>query len=262
MTGTTDHRPETDGRPNAGKVAVITGAARGFGKAFAEALAQRGAHAILIDLDERTAEQTAAAIRAAGGAATACGGNVADEQRIAEIMQQVAQQHGGIDILINNAGLHSDEYSRPILEMGVPKLRRLFEVNVMGVIACTVAAQPFMANRAGASIINISSAAALLGGSAYGASKLTVASLTICFARELAEHGIRVNAIAPGMILTETIRAELPEQTKARIKAMQFLNSDGSEQDIVDAMLFLTSEQARFITGETLRVTGGMAAGI
>ncbi len=252
----------TDNRSRAGKVAVITGAARGFGKAFAEALSRQGAHAILIDLDETVAEQAAAAIRAEGGAATAYAGNVADDDRIAEIMRQVAQRHGGIDILINNAGLHSDEYSRPILDMGLAKVRRLFEVNVMGVIACTVAAQPFMANRAGASIVNISSAAALLGGSAYGASKLTVASLTICFARELGEHGIRVNAIAPGMILTETIQAELPEQTKARIKSMQLMKSDGTEQDIVDAMLFLTSDQARFITGETLRVTGGMAAGI
>lgn len=249
-------------RTRTGKIAVITGAARGFGKAFSEALAREGAHVILIDLDATTAEQTAAAIRANGGTATAYGGNVADENQIDQIMREVAHRHGGIDILINNAGLHSEEYSRPILEMGLTKVRRLFEVNVMGVIACTVAAQPFMAKRAGASVINISSAAALLGGSAYGASKLTVASLTICFARELGEHGIRVNAIAPGMILTETIQTELPEQTKARIKAMQLLKSDGTEQDIVDAMLFLTSEQARFITGETLRVTGGMAAGI
>jgi len=252
----------TANRTYTGKIAVITGAARGFGKAFSEALAREGAHVIVIDLDETAAEQTAASIRTDGGAATAYAGNVADENRINEIMQAVARQHGGIDILINNAGLHSDEYSRPILEMGLSKVRRLFEVKVMGVIACTVAAQPFMANRVGASIINISSAAALLNGTAYGASKLTVASLTICFARELAEYGIRVNAIAPGMILTDTIKAELPEQTKVRIKSMQFLKSDGAEQDIVDAMLFLISDKARFITGETLRVTGGMAAGI
>lgn len=246
----------------AGEVAVITGGARGFGKAFGEALARQGAHVVLIDLDAEAVEQTAASLRAEGGKASAYSGNVADEGRMAEIMGEVAKKFGGIDILINNAGLHSDEYSRPILEMGLQKVKRLFEVNVMGVIACSLCAQPFMAGRAGASIVNISSAAALLGGTAYGASKLTVASLTMTFAREFAGFGIRVNAIAPGLILTDTIRAELSEQAKARVKAMQYLDADGSEQDIVDAMLFLTSNRARFITGETLRVTGGMAAGI
>jgi NAD(P)-dependent dehydrogenase (short-subunit alcohol dehydrogenase family) len=99
-------------------------------------------------------------------------------------------------------------------------------------------------------------------GSAYGDSKLAVAGLTITFARELAADGIRVNAISPGLILTDTIRAELPEATKARVKAMQISTVDGEERHIVDALLFLTSDKAEFITGETLRVTGGMAAGV
>ncbi|MBW8784189.1 MAG: SDR family oxidoreductase, partial [Novosphingobium sp.] len=88
------------------------------------------------------------------------------------------------------------------------------------------------------------------------------AGLTITFARELGGDGIRVNAISPGLILTETIRAELPEATKARVKAMQLIGADGDESDIVEAMLYLTSPAARFVTGETLRVTGGMAAGV
>jgi NAD(P)-dependent dehydrogenase (short-subunit alcohol dehydrogenase family) len=146
--------------------------------------------------------------------------------------------------------------------MGLAKVRRLFEVNVIGVVACTLAAAPHMKGRAGASIVNISSSAAYMGGSAYGDSKLTVSALTITLARELAAERIRVNAIAPGLILTDTIAAELPPETKARVKAMQLLQDDGAESDIVEAMLFLTSPQARFITGETLRVTGGMAAGV
>ena len=99
-------------------------------------------------------------------------------------------------------------------------------------------------------------------GSAYGDTKLAVAGLTITFARELAPDGIRVNAISPGLMLTETIKAELPPETKARVKAMQLLEPDGAEHHIVDAMMFLTSPRAEFITGETLRVTGGMAAGV
>jgi 3-oxoacyl-[acyl-carrier protein] reductase len=240
------------------RVAVITGGGRGFGKAFGAALARQGVVVALVDRDGDAAQQAAAEI---GPLATAFSGDVTDETQITAIMSQMAQAHGGIDILINNAGLHSHEYSRPLAELGLPKIRRLFEVNVMGTITCTLAAAPFMAGRKGASIINIASAAAFQGGG-YGTSKLAVIGLTMTFARELAADGIRVNAIAPGVILTDTIRSEMAPDTLARVKAMQYLPDDGAEQDIVDAMLYLTSPQARFVTGETLRVTGGFAAGI
>lgn len=243
-----------------GRTAVITGGGRGFGKAFGVALAARGAHVVLVDLDGPAAEAAATEIRAQGGGAIGLAGDVTDEAKMREIMAQAAEVRGGVDILINNAGLHSHEYSQPILAMGLAKVKRLFEVNVMGVIACTLAAAPHMKGRAGASIVNISSSAAYMGGTAYGNSKLTVSALTVTLARELAADRIRVNAIAPGLILTDTIAAELPPETKARVKAMQMLQDDGSEGDIVDAMLFLTSPQAKFITGETMRVTGGMAA--
>jgi len=244
------------------RVAVITGGGRGFGKAFGEALAAQGLHVVLVDRDGEAAAEAAAAINATGGSAQGLAGDVTDETRMSEVMAEAASGSGGIDILINNAGLHSDEYGKPITVMGLAMVRRLFEVNVIGVVACTLAAWPWMKGRDGASIINIASSAAHLGGSAYGDSKLAVAGLTITFARELASDGIRVNAISPGLILTETIRAELPEATRARVKAMQMSTSDGVEKHIVDAMLFLTSDKAEFITGETLRVTGGMAAGV
>ncbi len=246
----------------ASRTAVITGGGRGFGKAFGLALARSGAHAVLVDIDGAVAEQAAAEIRAAGFAATGLGGDVTNEARMAEVMQHAAAFHGGIDILINNAGLHSDEYGQPMFKMGLAKVKRLFEVNVIGVVNCTMQAAPHMRGRAGASIVNISSSAAHMGGSAYGDSKLAVAGLTISFARELGPDGVRVNAISPGLMLTETIAAELPPATKARVKAMQMIDADGKEDDIVEAMMFLTSPQAKFITGETLRVTGGMAAGV
>lgn len=245
-----------------GRTAVITGGGRGFGKAFGVALAGRGVHVVLVDIDGPAAEAAAAEIRASGGGASGMAGDVTDEGKMRAVMAQAAEINGGVDILINNAGLHSHEYGQPILAMGLAKVKRLFEVNVIGVIGCTLAAAPHMKGRDGASIINISSSAAYLGGSAYGDSKLAVSALTITLARELAAERIRVNAIAPGLILTDTIAAELPPETKARVKAMQMLQDDGAEADIVEAMLFLTSPQARFITGETLRVTGGMAAGV
>lgn len=241
-----------------GRVAVVTGAARGFGKAFSAALVKLGAGVALIDRDAAALEEAA---RQLGPLATAFPGDVTDEHRMQSILTQVGEAHGGIDILINNAGLHSHEYSRPLAEMGLEKTRRLFEVNVLGTVACTLAARPFMVGRAGASIINIASSAAFNYGG-YGTSKLAVIGLTITFAREFGPDGIRVNAIAPGLILTDTIRSEMPPETLARIKAMQFLSQEGEEADIVEAMLYLTSTRARFVTGETLRVTGGFAAGI
>ena len=243
-----------------GKTAVITGGGRGFGKGFGEALAGEGAHVVLVDIDGAAAEAAAAQIRGNARLATGLQGDVSDEARMAEIMAEAAALQGGIDILINNAGLHSDEYGQPITKMGLAKTRRLFEVNVIGTICCTLAAAAHMRGRPGASIVNISSSAAHLGGSAYGDSKLAVAGLTITFGRELAP--VRVNAISPGLMLTDTIRAELPPETMQRVKAMQWLEEDGGPEHIVDAMLFLTSDQARFITGEVLRVTGGMAAGV
>jgi NAD(P)-dependent dehydrogenase (short-subunit alcohol dehydrogenase family) len=245
-----------------GRTAVVTGGGRGFGKAFGTALAVEGAHAMLVDIDGAEAEAAAAEIRASGGSAEGLAGDVTDEARIDEVMASAAKARGGIDLLINNAGLHSDEYGQPITKIGLAKVRRLFEVNVLGVVCCTLAAAPYMKGRKGASIINISSSAAHMGGSAYGDSKLAVAGLTITFGRELAPDGIRVNAISPGLMLTETIAKELPAATKARVKAMQWLEQDGAERHIVDAMLFLASPRAEFITGETLRVTGGMAAGV
>ena len=248
------------GTDRTGKTAVITGGGRGFGKHFGEALAAEGAHVVLVDIDGAEAEAAAAIIRVRGQLATGFQGDVTDEARMLAIMARAAGLQGGIDILINNAGLHSDEYGQPILTMGFVKTKRLFEVNVMGTICCTLAAAPHMRGRAGACVVNISSSAAHMHGSAYGDSKLAVAGLTITFGRELAP--IRVNAISPGLMLTDTIRAELPPETMARVKAMQWLEEDGGPEHIVDAMLFLTSTQARFITGEVLRVTGGMAAGV
>ena len=116
-----------------------------------------------------------------------------------------------------------------------------------------------MSGRVGASIVNISSSAAYSSGTAYGASKLAVRGITMTLAREFASEGIRVNAIAPGLIFTDTIRAELPRSTVERLLKEQLLQREGEEQDIVEAMLHLVSSRAAFVTGETLRVSGGFA---
>jgi 3-oxoacyl-[acyl-carrier protein] reductase len=255
----------TDGQQgdlHQGKVAVITGGGRGFGKAFGTALAARGAHVVLADIDADAAEAAAAEICSVGGSASAAACDVADEAGIAAMIDEIVATRGGIDILVNNAGLHSAAYNKPSADIGIAGLRRLFDVNVMGVYICSLAARPAMSGRNGAAIVNISSSAAYANQTAYGVSKLAVRGLTAQLAREFAADGIRVNAIAPGLIFTDTIRAELSRDVVTRVMGQQILPREGEEQDIVDALLFLVSPGASFVTGETLRVTGGFALSV
>jgi 3-oxoacyl-[acyl-carrier protein] reductase len=235
----------------AGRVAVITGGARGFGRGFGEALANRGAIVVLADIDGQAADDAARVLGARG-----LGLDVADNDAVEAAMAAVAAEHGGIDILINNAGIHSLKASKPIRQLGLQAARQMFDVNVWGVIQCTLAAAPFMATREGAAIVNISSMAAYPSASAYGVTKLAVRGITADFARDLAP--IRVNAIAPGLILTDTIRAELPQPIIDAVSAQQIVKREGNVADIVEAMLYLVSPRSGFVTGETLKVTGGV----
>jgi len=253
------HVDTNEPREHEGRIAVITGGGRGFGTAFGHALARRGAVVVLADIDEPAAIDAAAEITAAGGTALAFRCDVNDEQRVGAMVTEVAATFGGIDILINNAGLHSQTYNEPMANSGVEKLRRLFNVNVMGTIICTLAAAPAMKGRPGASIVNISSAAADACQTAYGISKLAVRGVTVTSARELGADGIRVNAIAPGLIFTDTIRAELPPAVVNVVKSTQVIDVEGEERDVVEAMLYLVSDRARFVTAETLRVGGGLS---
>jgi 3-oxoacyl-[acyl-carrier protein] reductase len=243
----------------AGKVAFVTGAGRGFGEAFSQALSARGAHVYLADIDGPAAEAAAAKL---GDSATALTCDVADEDSVAAAIERVRAAYGGLDILINNAGLHSQKYNTTMAATGVTGLRRLFDVNLMGTIICTLAAAPLMTGREGASIVNISSTAGYPLPTAYGVSKLAVRGLTATSARELGPSGIRVNAIAPGLIMTDTIRAELNPESVAYVQAQQVLKREGVPQDIVEAMLYLTSPAASFVTGETLKVGGGFTLGL
>jgi 3-oxoacyl-[acyl-carrier protein] reductase len=252
----------TDEDHFAGRIAFITGAGRGFGRAFAEALSARGATAVIVDLDVAEAERAAEGIRGAGGSAMAIGCDVNDEGGVEGAVRQVVDACGGIDILINNAGLHSEAYNEPMAKSGVSKLRRLFDVNVMGTIICSLAARAAMAGRAGAAIVNISSSAAYGCRTAYGVSKLAVRGLTMSLAHEFGSDGIRVNAIAPGLIFTDTIRAELGAPTISYVMGQQIIAREGAVDDIVETMLYLCSARSSFMTGETLRVSGGFTLSI
>lgn len=251
--------PEQD--EHHGKVAFITGGGRGFGKAFGAALSARGTHVVLADIDGARRGPPPPNSPAAGGSVTGVACDIADESAVETVIAEVIERHGGLDILVNNAGLHA-AYNRPFTELGLANVRRVLDVNVMGVIICSLAAQRAMRGRAGATIVNISSSAAYANRSIYGVSKLAVRGLTVSFAREFAAAGIRVNAIAPGLIFTDTVRAELSEAEAKRVLGEQILQREGEERDIVEALLYLVSSKASFITGETLRVTGGFALSV
>lgn len=257
----TDEQGSRQGRPAmpgdavfGGKVAVVTGAGAGFGAAFSRELRKRGTLVALLDINLPAAESVAA--ECPGAFALHC--DVADGASVAAAFTAIGERAGAVDILINNAGLHSAAYNKGFLELGMEENRRLFEVNVMGIVQCTAAARPLMQGRPGASVLNIASIASWACRSAYGVSKLAVRGLTLSLAQELAADGIRVNGIAPGVIATDQIRNDFPEDFFARYRdELQLVHRTGEVEDIVKAMIYLCGPDGSFISGETLRVSGG-----
>jgi len=240
------------------KVAFITGGAIGFGRAFARALCEDGAAVVLADVNDDAASATASALEADGHRALAVHCDVSDEAGVQDAVQTAVSRFGGVDVLLNNAGLHLLEYNQPFATLGADKLRRLFDVNVIGIVNCTLACRESMAARGGGAVVNISSMAGYLSNTPYGVSKLAVRGLTVALATELAPDSIRVNAIAPGLMATESAMAELPESLVDEfVNRMQKVHRLGQMDDIVAAMRYLCSEESSFVTGETLRVTGG-----
>ena len=241
-----------------GRTAFITGGATGLGRAFARALTAEGASVAIVDIDGATAERTAAELTAQGAKAIAVMCDVADEQRVDTAVGVTIEQLGGIDILINNAARHLTKYNQPFGVLSRADVRELFDVNVIGVINCTLGCRDSMRDRGGGVVLNISSMAGFMNISPYGVSKLAVRGLTVAFATELSADRIRVNAIAPGLINTENALADLPHAlVNDIIWERQLVHRPGTTDDVVSAMLYLCSDEASFITGETLKVSGG-----
>jgi 3-oxoacyl-[acyl-carrier protein] reductase len=241
-----------------GKTAVITGGATGFGRAFARALAGAGAGVVIMDIDTETADRTTAELTEQGARVIAVRCDVADERQVDAGVNATLEIFGGIDILINNAGRHLTKYSQPFSVLSRADIRGLFDVNVMGVINCTLACRDSMRQRGGGVVLNLSSMAGYMSISPYGVSKLAVRGLTVAFASELAQDRIRVNAIAPGLMNTENALADLPHALVDDIvRERQLVHRLGTMDDVVSAMLYLCSDDASFITGETLKLSGG-----
>ena len=243
---------------HAGKVAFITGGAMGFGYAFAEILGREGASVVIAEINMQGANDAVAKLQAQGIKAIAVECDVANEDAVNAAVAMAVAEFGGIDILINNAGLHLTKYNLPFTTLTRDDVRALFDVNVMGIVNCSCAAIDSMKSRGGGNIINISSMAGNMATSPYGVSKMAVRGLTMAFAKEFADAGVRVNAISPGLMATDSAMADLPaDMVSMIINQMQHIHRQGEVEDIVNMMMFLISDKASFITGETFRVSGG-----
>lgn len=234
-----------------GKVAVVTGAARGIGLTTAQLLAQAGAKVAICDLGEE--DLKAAPIEALKVAA-----NVTDSQAADRLIAETLEKWGRIDILVNNAGITRDGL---LMRMKDEAWEQVLSVNLTGVFNVTRAAiRPMLKQRSG-SIINLASVVGIMGnpGQAnYAASKAGVIGFTKAVAREVASRGIRVNAVAPGFIQTQ-MTAELSDGAKKKLKEQIPMGVLGTSEDIAQAILFLAGDGARYITGQVLAIDGGMA---
>ncbi len=247
-----------------GKVCLVTGGAAGIGRATAERFAEEGATVVICDLNEELGRATAAAI---GGEFYKV--NVADRQAVQTWVDEVVAHHGRVDVLVNNAGVLRDgtlvkvKDGELVKQMPEADFDLVIAVNLKGVFNCTQAVVPHMIRQGGGVILNASSIVGLdgnFGQTNYVATKAAVIGMTKVWARELGRSGIRVNAIAPGFTATEMVAA-MPENVLAGMKGRTPLGRLGEPRDIANAYLFLASDEASFITGEVLRVDGGIVVG-
>jgi 3-oxoacyl-[acyl-carrier protein] reductase len=240
-----------------GQVAIVTGAAKGLGRSIAETLARAGAKVACIDVNVESLAETVQAIRFAGGTAEPLACDVTDSSRVGEVVEEVVKLWGGVQILVNNAGITRDN---SILRMKDDQWDAVLNVNLKGAFFFTrAAARPMMKGRQGR-IINIASVSGLMGnpGQAnYSASKAGVIGLTRTVARELAGRNITVNAVAPGFIATD-MTAALGEEILKEVRNRIPLGRLGAPHEVADAVLYLASQSASFITGHILTVDGGL----
>lgn len=241
-----------------GKVALITGGAQGIGRAICDQFAQAGATVGILDIKADNAERAAQAIRDRGGKAVACGGNVAERATFEMAVSLMEREFGRLDVLVNNAIWV--RYS-PIDAITPQMLERMVGTGFNSVVWGTQVAAPLMEKGGGGSIVNIASAAGYLGipnAAIYCGVKAGVLGLTRACAVELGPRGIRVNAIAPGTIMTEGVSINVDEAGMAKRIARTPVGRLGQVEDIAKAALFLAGGDSGFISGEALLVDGGV----
>ena len=242
-----------------GHVALITGASRGIGRAVALRLASEGVRvAVNYNSGEAPARQLVDEISAQGGESIALQADVADEAQVKEMVATVCKQWNRVDILVNNAGIRND---RLLMRMTTKEWDDTLDVNLRGAFFCTKAVLPLMVRQRRGRIINMSSVVGVAGnpGQAnYAASKAALIGLTKSVAKEVARRNITANALAPGYILTGMVE-ELSEDLKAQVLSRVPMNRLGVPEDIAGVVAFLCTDEAGYITGQVIRIDGGLA---
>ncbi len=240
-----------------GKVALITGGAQGIGKAIALLFAREGAQVVIADINLEKARETCQEVESLGGEALAVGGNVAGAKEAETMVQKALDQFGRLDILVNNAGITRDQV---LLRMKEEDWDLVIAVNLKGAFLCTKAAlRPFLKQKSG-KVVNIASVTGEMGNAGqanYAASKAGLIGFTKSIAREYASRNIQVNAVAPGFIDTAMSQAIPPKGREFLIKQIP-MERLGTPEDVAEAVLFLASPAADYITGQVLSVNGGM----
>ncbi len=247
------------------RVALVTGGAAGIGKATAIRFAEEGAKVIISDINQEAGE----ALAAQNEAIRFYQVDISDRQAVQEWIDSVVAETGRIDILVNNAGVLRDgqlvkyKEGTVVSQMAEADFDLVISVNLKGVFNCTQAVAPVMIEQGSGVILNASSIVGLdgnFGQTNYVATKAGVIGMTKVWARELGRYGIRVNAVAPGFTLTKMVR-QMPERILEGMKSRTPLRRLGEPSDIANAYLFLASDEASFISGEVLRVDGGIVVG-
>lgn len=242
-----------------GKIALVTGGGRGIGAAIARKLAEEGA-AVIINYShsEAAAKEVADGIMEKGGQAETVGCDVSDMKAVDAMIKSIIKEHGRLDILVNNAGITRDNL---MMRMSEEEFDDVIRTNLKGCFCCIKSVSRYMLKQRSGRIINISSVVGLHGNGGqanYAASKAGIIGLTKSAAKELASRGVTVNAIAPGFIKTDMTDV-LPEEVKNKMLSDIPLGSFGETEDIAGTVLFLSLDDARYITGQVISVDGGMS---
>ena len=248
------------------KIALVTGAGSGIGAAIADTFARANAHVVVTDLNDATAAATADRVKAHGGKADALTLDVRDETACASVVERISATVGRIDVLVNNAGIG---HVGTMLTTNGDDLDRLYAVNVRGVFNVTKAALPAMIARRSGVIINMASAAGVVGlrdRLALSVSKFAVVGMTKSMALDHALHGIRVNCICPGRVETPWVAQRIkeypdPELAYKEMASSQAIGRMGMPEEVAAAALYLASDEAALITGAALNIDGGWSAG-